>query len=790
MKRTLLFLLLAMASVSAGWSQSVKYVRWNAPGNNDGSSWMDAYRDLQDALNSAVDGDEIWIASGTYYPGGLMPDTLSTFQISAAVALYGGFMGNETSLGDRNPAGNPTVLSGDLARNDVSGDFLQNRGDNARHVVTVIADSTDLVTLDGLMITNGHTTDNGNLPPQFFSGGGVLSFSPLYVIDCRFTENFGRTGGCIAQLAVTEVPTEIRTSRFDQNGGTSQSAGIYMAEQKLGVIADCVFENNQTNRGALYLLDCTDFTVRNCRFENNVNAGGFGGAYYNWNCVNTIMENCQFIGNEAANAGGIYIDGRDGKGLGITISNTLFQENNTPGRGAAIYGANAEYKIIGCEFMNNTATRTGGGLHASNDKYEIDNCRFFGNVAGWGPGVTTYNEFAVGTIKNCTFESNQALTSGGAVSNGFKATVTYEDNVFLGNQARFGGAMYIQNDTTAVTVTNCEFGGNVAETGGAFYNGAGTEVLFNNCEFIANQANFGAGIHIGDTDSDLTYYELINCVFNFNIAAQQGGGINISNANGYMENCLIINNFADGDGVGAAMSVNGAAGQSAVTSMMNCTVAENFGALAAGVSQWTEGGGEIVDLNLQNTIFKHSDGSNYAVEDGSPTVTSNGGNLCSEASLADLLTHPLDVKMDAEFVDDANDDYHLMPGSPGVNAGNPDGAPTTDLDGNPRDSKPDAGSYEYQDPNGLDWFAAKALSLELYPNPVSEELRFTLPEEWSGTTVWMIVDMNGKYVRTGNLVIAGIGENITLPVADLGANTYHLLLLNKSAKAIGSFQKF
>ena len=44
------------------------YVKWNATGANNGSSWIDAYTDLQDALSTASYGDEIWVATGTYYP--------------------------------------------------------------------------------------------------------------------------------------------------------------------------------------------------------------------------------------------------------------------------------------------------------------------------------------------------------------------------------------------------------------------------------------------------------------------------------------------------------------------------------------------------------------------------------------------------------------------------------------------------------------------------------------------------------------------------------------------------
>ena len=44
----------------------------------------------------------------------------------------------------------------------------------------------------------------------------------------------------------------------------------------------------------------------------------------------------------------------------------------------------------------------------------------------------------------------------------------------------------------------------------------------------------------------------------------------------------------------------------------------------------------------------------------------------------------------------ADGDLRLTSGSPAIDAADPEYAPKTDRDGNPRDGAPDAGAYEYE----------------------------------------------------------------------------------------------
>ena len=159
------------------------YVKWNAGGANNGTSWTNAYTDLQSALAYAASGDEIWVAAGTYKPT-TGTDRLATFRLKSGVALYGGFTGNETGRGQRNLLTNVTILSGDLNADD-SG--FTNNSENVFHVVTGASGAT----LDGFTVTAG------NADFELVDGAGLYNTAGgLTLRNVIFTNNSAyRNGG-------------------------------------------------------------------------------------------------------------------------------------------------------------------------------------------------------------------------------------------------------------------------------------------------------------------------------------------------------------------------------------------------------------------------------------------------------------------------------------------------------------------------------------------------------------------------------------------------------------------
>ena len=170
------------------------FVDSNATGTNDGSSWTNAYLDLSDALSNSAPMDEIWVAAGTYKPGGTTPDTSSFFTFPHDLLLYGGFAGTETILSERDWNANETILSGDHLDNDVDNDFDTFRDDNSQHVMWLTDTVSTASTVDGFTFRNGDTSP-GSASGNDRRGGGMLTYGAPAIRNCTFTQNYGYFGG-------------------------------------------------------------------------------------------------------------------------------------------------------------------------------------------------------------------------------------------------------------------------------------------------------------------------------------------------------------------------------------------------------------------------------------------------------------------------------------------------------------------------------------------------------------------------------------------------------------------
>ena len=189
-----LALLLGGITLSAtSLSGQILHVNASSPAcpGGDGASWATAFCSLQAALDAAPEGSQIWVAQGTYLPekdaDGNIPASgrLKTFFIQKNIQLYGGFIGNETTLSQRDWALNPTILSGDVGLPDI-------HTDNAYHVVW-INNVSPFARLDGFIIekgwANGPGGNNHDLGAGLYINGDNSVESSPTIANCIFRDH-------------------------------------------------------------------------------------------------------------------------------------------------------------------------------------------------------------------------------------------------------------------------------------------------------------------------------------------------------------------------------------------------------------------------------------------------------------------------------------------------------------------------------------------------------------------------------------------------------------------------
>ncbi|MCB0579804.1 MAG: hypothetical protein KDD10_10905, partial [Phaeodactylibacter sp.] len=202
------------------------YVDGDAAGANDGSSWEDAFTDLQDALAAAEEGDEVWVAEGVYRPAGPDGSRGATFLLDKNLLLYGGFAGTEGSLEERgDPADFPAILSGDLNGDDIEDNLTMNRTDNVWTVVRVKENITEATVIDGFAISGGHANGSGTNENLARSGGGLHAMGHPAVRHCRFEQNYAvwRGGGA---YFVNTAGLTIENNSFTHNASENLGGGL------------------------------------------------------------------------------------------------------------------------------------------------------------------------------------------------------------------------------------------------------------------------------------------------------------------------------------------------------------------------------------------------------------------------------------------------------------------------------------------------------------------------------------------------------------------------------------
>ena len=458
------------------------YVKADASGANNGSSWTNAYTDLQSALNAASSGTQILVAKGTYKPSQQWDvstgnqtsgDTRrASFRIPDGVEVYGGFAGSETNptnqsiLDARNFSTNETILSGDFSNNDnytvntnPTSISITGNTENAYHVVYT-RQVTNATLVDGFTITGGSADGTNDT-----SGGAWIN-----------------TASGLDNGSPTSSSPTIRNIIFTQNFA-SFGGGAFSNDATLNSICEpsftnCEFTQNQSPRGGAFYNNAS-------RASTEIfNAGGR---------ANPSFTNCDFHQNEGTtNGGAIYATSINNAAAVFSGTDCNFTQNSSAARGGAIYKLATTINelaitsnFIRCHFEKNQANEGGAifnGTQTSDASQGVDQ-RF----------------------EECTFFDNTAASRGGVFSNsantGTKLRIIFVNGLFVRNSTTNanGEGGVTSNISTGVNPSD----GTVKSRAECFYF---------NCTFTKNSSAIGDVLLNWETFGGSVNQQLRNCI--------------------------------------------------------------------------------------------------------------------------------------------------------------------------------------------------------------------------------------------------------------------------------------
>ncbi|KGO92740.1 beta strand repeat-containing protein [Flavobacterium subsaxonicum] len=640
-------------------AQTTFYIKPEATGTGDGTSWENAGADIQLAINTAVAGDQIWVAAGTYKPNReanaldiiLEADPDNAFVLKEGVALYGNFAGTEATLQERDLTilTNASILSGDFLGDDqvmeTAVDFsIINNTENAYHVVLSVggtdAPITAATVLDGFTITNGNSsTSFGTLTVNGvavgkFTGGGMANYnaSSPTIANILFVANAASYGGAIynrnSSPLISNSTIAVNLAEF---GG-----GITNAFSAAPIFTNVIVIDNQaTAGGGVYNYESAAPVFNNGGiFQNHTSLGSGGGVFNN-------------------NAAPVF-------------TNVSISENTAVGNGGGMFSTvNAAVILNGLTIANNSAVNGGGLYNDNQSNTALNDVILMGNEASDnGGGIYNFNSAPV--LTDVEVKQNSAANFGGGIVN-WSAANAQLTNVTINNNTATGGAGIFNNLNSAAVLTNSLVKDNNATgNGGGIYNREGSSPIITNVVITGNTAVSGGGIYsLTDCMPILT-----NVTITQNTATSQGGGLSNNNSSPILRNSILYNNT---DTAGVNVFNFNESTTFYYYSLVQFSAA--FGWDALGFD-----GGNNIDAD---PLFL---GQSFTFQEDSPAINAGSNTVFAAEQTPDL------------------------------------SAITTDLAGNDRiyDDVIDLGAFEYQ--GVLNRPDVKAVSITYYPNPVTNQL--------------------------------------------------------------------
>ncbi len=384
-KISILLSLLSLANLSVN-AQTDIYVDYSASGNNDGTSWADAFNEFADAIvyvNDSVNVKKIHVAAGTYYPKYFIDNNTTDNRNKAFVIKRGEFeiLGGYPNGGAliRNFAANETILSGDIG-------IINDSTDNCNTILAIGGSGVNPIlnlSIDGFTIKDGNANNNyvptlngllgySNTGAGIYmnyvkqsslknliivnhnaagSGAGVFALNSILAIEsCLLKNNHSRYYG--GAMALYNRYNTLNNVTFENNISDSMGGALYLAQSSIEGINN-IYKNNQAQvGGAIASLFNNNFHVQKSTFDHN-KASIMGAAIY-YQSYSSHIINSNFTNNYAPE-GIIYIGSASAPNLSTKFTSVVMGDNETDSLNGSIIYTKIDLYLNNSTIANNKA---------------------------------------------------------------------------------------------------------------------------------------------------------------------------------------------------------------------------------------------------------------------------------------------------------------------------------------------------------------------------------------------------------------------------------------------------
>jgi hypothetical protein len=411
------------------------------------------------------------------------------------------------------------------------------------------------------------------------------------------------------------------------------------------VLEDCVVQHNDAFWGGGVMAKNSVGEIRGSRIEDNTNTG-FGGRGAGvlvdggslWIQSSSIRANASGDFFAPGNGGGIYAQGA----VELDVVDTLIEQNVAELGGGGVYGP-GEY--LDCELRENRG-QFGGGINAGSST-SFTNCLIEANVADSVGGTSHFGGGAWGsaTFQSCTIRANVAWGGAAGVDGGLLLQCAVEENLALPG---YGGVNEITGGAARAVVLDSLLARNTADGAELYFarGGGVAQATVIDCDLDANVARPEPDARGGGAyDCELRRSRLYD-----NTVMGAGGGA----FGGTLLRCLAFENRAV------------AGGGAADAELEHCTLEGNQAQVGDGL--WAS---QTADIAVANSILYGNGSEEIAVEPGAVFQVTFSDVLGGFPGVGN-------IDADPRFYAPQANDYHLLPTSPCIDAGDPSWPPDPD----------------------------------------------------------------------------------------------------------------